>query len=151
MTDQQTAAAIVADSRNACDETAMESVIVRALQAARSENMDANDVDLVAPTPRVVATLRAKAPPGHIIDDAGEVRRVDGRLPILADGVVAEYGNSYWYWDTINTIHQPTKYGWTERVLVSCDPHDAEYSWTTDPGLCYSTREAAEAAKEASK
>jgi len=50
--DEQTAAAIVADPMNAVSETAMEAAIVRALQAAR--------------TP----------PPGHIIDDAGVVRKV---------------------------------------------------------------------------
>jgi len=52
MTDEQTAAAIVADPMNAASETAMEAAIVRALQQAR--------------TP----------PPGHIIDDQGMVRRV---------------------------------------------------------------------------
>ena len=57
MTDEQTAAAIVADSMNAVSETAMEAAIVRALQAAR--------------TP----------PHGHIIDDAGVVRKVYCKTP----------------------------------------------------------------------
>jgi hypothetical protein len=40
MTDEQTAAAIVADPMNAVSETAMEAAIVRALQQARSEAID---------------------------------------------------------------------------------------------------------------
>lgn len=108
----------------------------------------------------IIAMLRAELqslqaaripPAGHIIDENGKVRRVDGVLPILADGVVAEYGNSYWYWDIISQYGQPIKYGWTERILESCEPHDAEYSWTTDPSKCYSTRESALAARKGQK
>jgi hypothetical protein len=76
MTDEQTAAAIVADYRNACDETAMEAAIVRALQAARGE----------AGRDGVVAGhMTRKAPVGHIIDEAGVVRR------IAASGVYGQW------------------------------------------------------------
>jgi len=86
-----------------------------------------------------------------IIDCTGDVpvvRRVLGTLPVTADGCVAEYGNAYWFWDIISQYNQPIKYGWTERVLESCAPHDAEYSWTTNPALCYSTLDAAKAMEE---
>jgi hypothetical protein len=84
------------------------------------------------------------------IDERGEVRKVAHGLPlpITADGVIAIYGESYWYWDRVNNYHDPIKYGWTERQLESCKPsEDAEYSFTTDPSLCYSTKEAALGAK----
>ena len=142
MTDEQTAAAIVADARNACDETAMESAIVRALRAARKEGHDTwvngDDVDLVAPKSEVVATLRAKAPPGHIIDDAGEVRRVLGTLPLTKDGCVVGVESQVWF----------SAYGGTE--ILSSIIHDSRKGWLQSP-VCYSTREAAEAAKEGNK
>jgi len=67
MTDEQTAAAaaeLYASIRFSSSHSANIAAIVRALQAAR--------------TP----------PPGHIIDDAGVVRKVLGTLPITKDGCV---------------------------------------------------------------
>lgn len=119
-----------------------------AMQIVRDAQYDEERYDEVSIDKLIAAIAQAlrdarKAPAGHIIDDDGVVRRLDGKLCILADGVIAEYGNSYWYWDIISEYHQPIKYGWTERVLESCEPHGAEYSWTTDPKLCYSTKESA--------
>ena len=135
--DEQTAAAIVADSRNACDETAMEAAIVRALQAAREEGMDATDVDLVAPTPRVVATLRTKAPTGHIIDDAGVVRLIYGRLPMTEDGVMVGVGEYVWM------RRDDLKPG----MIVKITGEHWIGQWMK-LRACYSSYEAAEAAKE---
>lgn len=155
MTDEQTAAAIVADHEmSSVNAKSMAAAIVRALQQARDEAgrdgfkagyMAAIDTHANAAVLRMCHEARMM---NGIVDYSdqnatGVVRRVDGQLPILADGVVAEYGNSYWYWDIISQYHQPIKYGWTERVLESCEPQDAEYSWTTDPKLCYSTKESA--------
>ena len=114
MSDEQTAAAIVADAMNACDETAMEAAIVRALQAAR--------------TP----------PAGHIIDDAGEVRKVLGTLPVTADGcVIGTNATVFGLW-TPQYSDGETSVTCSKTSGVVCAPH-----------ACWSTRKAAEAAKEA--
>ena len=118
--DEQTAAAIVADSRNACDETAMESAIVRALQAAR--------------TP----------PPGHIIDDAGVVRKVLGVLPVTADGCVAAPGGVIWPQLLIDN-DEGGRVAWSLYDICTGDTCD-DGEWLADK--CWSTKDAAEAAKE---
>ena len=99
-----------------------------------------------------LATVEACKQAGFI-DERGEVRKIahNATLPITADGYIAVYGETYFYWDTVNSYHDPIKYGWTERELESCPPHDAEYSWTTDPSLCYYDRAAAEASKQKGK
>ena len=115
MSDEQTAAAIVADSRNACDETAMEAAIVRALRAAR------------------------KAPPGHIIDDAGRVLKVSGTLPVTADGLIG--GSMSPVWTIVDGV--------VHRCYLSMIGELGTKVFVAGTTRCYSTREAAEAAKEA--
>ncbi len=124
MTDEQTAAAIVADPMNAVSETAMEAAIVRALQAAR--------------TP----------PPGHIIDDAGVVRKVDGRLPINKDGGVSGHGAVVSFGgDNYRMVMDclPETFSWNTNVCVSWGGPNHGAELLSD---CHSVPEAAEAAKE---
>ena len=137
MTDQQTAAAILDQITFATTTSECITIIVRALQAARSEGIDANDVDLVAPTPRVVATLRTKAPTGHIIDDAGVVRLIYGRLPMTEDGVMVGVGEYVWM------RRDDLKPG----MIVKITGEHWIGQWMK-LRACYSSYEAAEAAKE---
>jgi hypothetical protein len=89
-----------------------------------------------------------KAPPGHIIDDQGNVRKLNGELPLLADGSVAAYGEYYKYWDFNVGTDNKIRWGWTDRVLESCQPSESyECSYTTDPSRCWPSIEAAEAAR----
>ena len=139
MDDKATAAKIVADSMNSVCETSMESAIVAALEAARREGIDGNDVDLVAPeptrseTPSAALLRQAKEVLG-IIDCTGEVpvvRRVLGTLPITEDGFVIGGGIKSRTW----------KYG--EGGLMSFACNDG---WQAGR---YSNREAAESAAKA--
>jgi hypothetical protein len=105
MTDEQTAAAIVADSRNACDETAMEAAIVRALQDAREE----------AGRDGVVAGhMTRKAPAGHIIDDAGVVRKVVAR--------------------SIGPVPWPADVPWVHHLRVAATEHEMEQAANAERG-----------------
>lgn len=112
------------------------------------EKLIARITALEAKLTAALATVE-KCKQAGFVDERGEVRKVahNATLPITADGYIAVYGETYFYWDTVNSYHDPIKYGWTERELESCPPHDAEYSWTTDPSLCYYDRAAAAAAK----
>jgi len=89
-----------------------------------------------------IALLAArKAPEGHVIDDRGVVRKVLGTLPITADGRVLGSGGVVY----INDVGDITglvsdQIGATEEV-----GGDVAF-WSADE--CYSTREAAEPAKE---
>lgn len=143
MTDEQTAAQLVSFGQCSTD-AEFEAAIVRALQAARKECMDADDVDLVAPTPEVVSTFRTKAPPGHIIDDAGVVRRVLGVLPVTADGCVAAPGGVIWPQLLIDN-DEGGRVAWSLYDICTGDTCD-DGEWLADK--CWSTKEAAEAAKE---
>lgn len=138
MTDEQTAAETLDQIIFSETRTDGIAAIVRALQAARKECMDADDVDLVAPTPEVVSTFRTKAPPGHIIDDAGVVLKLSGALPVTADRVVVCYASTpLWH-----------------PILGQMDTLEGEpyATWRNGMGKrtseCYSTPEAADAAKE---
>lgn len=110
MTDEQTATEIMRTFYDD-DGPSMHAAIVRALQAAR--------------TP----------PPGHIIDDAGVVRRVLGEIPVTDDGCVVGKFAKVWV----------VSHGGTQIKQVQLD--DPRKGWVMSP-KCYSTREAAEAAKE---
>ena len=194
MTDEQTAAAIVADSRNACDETAMEAAIVRALQAARKEggkqvvdeaervsqilqsantaNADSEakarfEVDrfAFACAGSVVGStltdyqkhalfhqfknmfdshesaLRQAAstpPPGHIIDDAGVVRKVLGDLPMSIDGMVIGTDARVYWTNGAGYIHD----------IITQDLLACVNGLRLSPSGLHGSREAAEAAKE---
>lgn len=85
-------------------------------------------------TARALADAR-KAPPGHIIDDHGVVRRVLGTLPVTADGCVVGNG------------HQPL---WWRTAAGRLASSDETYMIETCCGgikYAYSTAEAAESAK----
>lgn len=94
----------------------------------------------------ITAALDAKLPPpGHIITDDGTVRKVLGTLPVTADGrVLGDWASVF--------VHQLNG-----DIGAGCT-RTTTYSWTaTTPGravnqpyaanTCYSTREAAEAAR----
>lgn len=80
-----------------------------------------------------------KAPEGHVIDERGVVRKVLGQLPITPDGCVPCLGSVIWH--PVSGAYYPVPglnvaakvYGGSQLVNI-CD--------------CYSTREAAEAAKD---
>lgn len=142
MTDEQTAAAIVADPMNAVSETAMEAAIVRALQQARESAIDTHA------NAAVLRMCHEARMCNGIVDYSdpnatGRVRRVMGTLPMTADGCVVGDGAYVWFM-------MPKADGSTYaaramyRKAVCMDP-DAY----TDRQVGYSTREAAEAAKEA--
>lgn len=135
MTDEQTAAAIVADPMNSVSETAMETAIVRALQAARRESIDSSTPPDASPM--VWRNGKKCAPAGHIIDDQGVVRRVLGTLPVTADGCVVGDGCTVFREDAnYEKMNRPRFYEFDvgrNRTRVA--------TW--------SSREAAEAAKEA--
>jgi hypothetical protein len=132
VTDEQTAAAIVADYRNACDETAMEAAIVRALQAARGE----------AGRDGVVAGhMTKKAPPGHIIDDAGEVRKVLGMLPITKDGCVCGFQIEVYDESSQKSYTIGLNDPWFDEVGV--DGEGMPFGGTVPIHKCYSTAAAA--------
>ena len=126
MTDEQTAQAILMEPQHGHDKVALKQAIVRALQAARDE----------AGRDGVVAGhMTRKAPAGHIIDDAGVVRKVLGTLPVTADGVVVGTSARVWF----------NAYGGTQ--IISAVIEDSRKGWLMSP-WCWSTKEAAEAAKE---
>lgn len=116
MTDEQTATEIMRTFYDD-DGPSMHAAIVRALQAAR--------------TP----------PPGHIIDDAGVVRKVMGTLPMTADGCVV--GDAAHLWTNnageVNALR-------ADAIGATEFGEDGDFYEAAE---CYSTREAAEAAKEA--
>jgi hypothetical protein len=111
-------------------------------------------------TPRNVAPLVERngklcAPQGCVLDDEGVVRKVLGTLPVTADGCVAEYGRTYWCLSHVPIFDGsgPGASSWridiVEKTLESTEPSE-EYTgdWTSYPPSCFSTREAAEAARE---
>lgn len=127
MTDEQTADEILSDARwerelsMERDPTTLRAAIVRALQAAR------------------------KAPPGHIIDDAGVVRKVLRPLMHTLDGAIVQegdwvfHGGSKWL---VSNGKIPVA-----QALQSCGAFCGYRDIGADE--CWSTKEAAEAAKEA--
>lgn len=144
MTDEQTAAAIVADQMNAVSETAMAAAIVRALQQAREEGKRSSFDSTNPPDPKPLVWLNGKkvAPAGHIIDDQGVVRRLLGKLPLTADGCV--FG-----------IDAPTVYAWHhgEPMGAACVAESQQCDECGNEDMyeaseCYSTREACRAANE---
>lgn len=81
------------------------------------------------------------------LDDSGQVRRVLGTLPILASGEVCGIGYTPWLFDNIdNDVYQP--------LMPWVETSDLGWCWINRdcnefaPSMCYSTREAALAAKE---
>ena len=86
-------------------------------------------------------------PPGHIIDDAGVVRKVLGVLPVTADGCVAAPGGVIWPQLLIDN-DEGGRVAWSLYDICTGDTCD-DGEWLADK--CWSTLEAAEAAKEATK
>lgn len=118
MTDEQTAAAIVAEHEmSSVNAKSMEAAIVRALQQAR------------------------KAPPGHIIDDAGMVRRVLGDLAITADGFIACQNSVIWHPTDGGCYPVPDGLNMAAKVYGGAR--------LVDVGECYSTLDAAQKANAA--
>jgi hypothetical protein len=103
------------------------------------------------------ARAQAKAPPGHIIDDQGNVRKVLGTLPITADGCVVGFPPGFG-----GLWRVPYEHGGGGRI-EQCNPMHMSYDqasrcievtggqWSGinrhPVGGCYSTRAAAEAAR----
>lgn len=86
---------------------------------------------------RALAAART-APPGHIIDDQGVVRRVLGTLPVTADGCVIG-GDAQLYW--VNGA------GYVHGCVVQ-DRVRTSNGFALIASDCYSTRAAAEAARK---
>ena len=109
------------------------------------------------------AEANAPIPLGHIKDDKGVVRRVLGTLPVTKDGVVAMPGTEVFHPDQDTQFHlEVMRCDWTwvddEFPLPEGCEYVAHYSYyehdtgfsareTYDVGACYSTREAALAAR----
>jgi len=89
-----------------------------------------------------------KAPEGHVIDDRGVVRNVLGTLPITADGCVVGEGASPAFWIDGNIIIEG-RMGCEPQAYFP-DPNVPAMIFSPNAGVksCYSTSEAAEAAKE---
>ena len=91
--------------------------------------------------PLVWCKGKRAAPPGHIIDDAGVVRKVVGTLPITADGCVANIGSFVWntdQWSNHGKVH-----------MREDDTVGAYFGTQWRPiDVCYSTREAAEPSRK---
>jgi hypothetical protein len=90
-----------------------------------------------------------KAPPGHIIDDQGNVRKVLGTLPITADGCVIAHDPPAMYMVGEKGWKRPAPIGvvrWNSDAGVWSYVH-ANGAGPCSPRDCYSTRAAAEAAR----
>ena len=80
---------------------------------------------------------QAKAPPGHIIDDQGNVRKVLGTLPVTRDGcVIGDDCKIFIHDEYVNSEVFRSPRGKVERDWMPYMPHKA-----------FSTRAAAEAAR----
>ena len=135
--DEQTAAACLRYVKDNYMFDEMHAAIVRALQAAR--------------TP----------PPGHIIDDAGVVRKLKGEFPITADGVMVQLGEDVWHPESGEALRvgeyegeadhnkKPLADDCTFCAFFSYYETDTGYSEyeVYDVRQCYSTPEAAKEAK----
>lgn len=103
-------------------------------------------------------------PPGHIIDDTGVVRKVLGTLPLTADGCVVMMGEEVFHPEQDPSFHLEVMplHPDTEPDKDFPIPEDCEYIghysyYERDTGFsqyesydvrsCYSTSEAAEAAR----
>jgi len=89
-----------------------------------------------------------KAPPGHIITYQGEVVKVIGDLPMTADRVVVCKPSEVWWWDGNFLLGGGAG---IKMELAFADPNDDDRFFRPNAGIsaCYSTRDAAEAAKKA--
>ena len=93
------------------------------------------DINLRRLLPRAVAELR-------------ELRAIVDKLPVTADGVTVVPGeDTVWRWSSIR--------GWVECQIETSEPEDGGWEYVLCTSLigggvdsCYSTREAAEAAKK---
>jgi hypothetical protein len=96
-----------------------------------------------------------KAPPGHIIDDQGNVRKVLGTLPVTRDGCVVgdvpDHGALVFYQE-----HDSSASAYRVTLCHRCvsNPDDESKDWypiendeLDGTGRWFSTREAAEAAR----
>jgi len=87
-------------------------------------------------------------PPGHIIDDAGVVRKVLGVLPVTADGCVAGHGAVVSFGDINYRMVMESQYEtstWNRNVCVAWGGPNHGAELLSD---CHSVPESAEAAKE---
>jgi hypothetical protein len=80
------------------------------------------------------AKAQAKAPPGHIIDDQGNVRKVLGTLPVTRDGVIVMPGQKvYGDWGAPHVVTARL----TDDRRNTEAPADAEFYavyWHRDEG-----------------
>ena len=105
--------------------------------ATEQGNLDAKFIEKTHTVlPRAVAEIR-------------ELRAIVDKLPVTADGVPVVPGeDTVWRWSSI--------LGWVECQIETSEPEDGGWEYVLCTSLigggvdsCYSTREAAEAAKEA--
>jgi len=93
-----------------------------------------------------------KAPPGHIIDDQGNVRKVLGTLPVTADGCVVGHGvKLYWCEEPYEISHYETDFDGVWFEDHATDYYGEAVGKDEPISKCYSTKEAAEAAAEAAR
>lgn len=98
-------------------------------------------IDVYPPHPEeaAAAKLLRECHAAGFITDSGEVRKVLGTLPLTADGAIVTPDGFVWHDRPHGVI------GWRVLVMYSNGPHHREFDpeWSG----CYSTREAAEAAR----
>jgi hypothetical protein len=92
----------------------------------------------------MAAKAQAKAPPGHIIDDQGNVRKVLGTLPITADGCVI--GKKAYLWGIFPGLKGRDDDKPMRVCYKPCPIMDPD-QYTDGPTQMFSTRAAAEAAR----
>lgn len=88
-------------------------------------------------------SIRTAAPPGHILDEFGVVRRVLGTLPVTADGCVVGTDAIVYSFTSPSWPPSPTS-GIDTRRCPGLIVGESVVRWHE----CYSTRDAALAAKE---
>lgn len=148
MTDEQTAAELCKWLEPMAEPAGMSGAFWRAA-GPRGRNRGDALIDMEAHKAAIVRALQASRtpPPGHIIDDAGVVRKVLGDLAITADGFIACQNSVVWHPTDGGCYPVPDGLNMAAKVYGGAR--------LVDVGECYSTLDAAqkanaaEAAKEA--
>lgn len=142
-----------------------EDILARAHQAGYSTPHGESDsiTEAVAWMAAELTRLRqieAAARAANLIDEEGKVRRVLGTLPVTRDGVIVPLFENLWFIDRFATKNCDGKYGSAvaRAVPTSSTLSDGILEFRASFGVdacrvseCYSTPEAAQAAKEAKK
>lgn len=116
------------------------------------KNEGATDTKLIRSIARALAAARA-VPDGHVRLSDGREPKVLGALPMTADGCVFTEWSEVWHPEY--PLPSPVKVHWGmaklgARFYFKSNKNPMVNEWKdVDPSLCYSTREAAEAAAAA--